>query len=357
MSIPPRISIAFLILALPAAGCAPSLRGLPNPPPGTYRVHAHATYRLSDRTFLLHVPPGYRVETPLPLVVVLHGALSTGGLTEAETGFSDLADTEGFLVAYPEGIGILGLLQHWNAGHCCAKAAEDGVDDVGFLAEVISIVRGKLSVDPGRIYMAGMSNGGMLAYRFAAERGGELAAAAVVSGAIGSSGEDGKERWRLPKPERPVPVIIFHGLADETIPAAGGMRSGKRGISFRSIDNATDFWREADGCRGTPGTELSRGGKVLRTTWNDCRDGSAVESWLLAGWGHQWPARHLTERPDIDKSLRGFDATRRIWEFFRRFRRGSATSSASPCRIPTTPATRIPTALSFPASGRAAGNT
>ncbi len=309
MSIASRMAIAFLVLSLPAAGCAPSLRGFPNPPWGTYQVPVDTTYRLSHRKFLLHVPPGVRADAPLPLVVVLHGAFSTGEQTEAETGFSDLADTERFLVAYPEGIGILGLLQHWNAGHCCGKAADDRVDDVGFLAEVIAAIRGKLAVDPERVYMAGMSNGGMLAYRFAAERSGDLAAAAVVSGAIGSSEDDRRERWQPPKPGRALPVVVFHGLVDETIPAAGGTGPGKGKRSFTSVDNAVAFWRAADGCRGTPVTELSNGGKVQRTTWNDCDDGSAVESWLLAGWGHEWP------------SLRGFDATLRIWEFFKRFRR------------------------------------
>jgi polyhydroxybutyrate depolymerase len=321
MSIASRVSTAILILAMLASGCAPSLRALPNPPQGTYRVPVETTYRLAHRKFLLHVPPGYREEVPWPLVVVLHGAFSSGGQTETETGFSDLADTGRFLVAYPEGIGIFGLLQHWNAGHCCAKAADDGVDDVGFLAEVIATVRRKLSVDPGRIYMAGMSNGGMRAYRFAAERSGDLAAAAVVSGAIGST-VDGNERWRAPKPERALPVIIFHGLADETIPAGGGTGLAKGGTrSYRSVDNAIGFWAAANGCEGTGGTIISGNGKVRRTVLNGCSGGSAVESWLLEGWGHQWPTRHVTEKLGFDEPLRGFDATGLIWDYFKRFRR------------------------------------
>ncbi len=317
---PARIPVAFLTLVLLSGGCASSLRGLPEPPPGTYRVSVETTYKLSHRKFLLHVPPGYRAGVPLPLVVVIHGAFNSGGQTEIETGFSDLVDAERFLVAYPEGIGIFGLLQHWNAGHCCGKAADDGVDDVGFLAEMIATVRRDLSVDPDRIYMAGMSNGGMLAYRFAAERTGDLAAVAVVGGAIGSA-VDGNERWRAPKPGRPLPVVVFHGLADATIPVAGGPSNGKGGRSYRSVDDAVAFWRDADGCPGPAVEESSRDGRVRRTVWTGCRDGSAVESWLLAGWGHLWPTRHFTEKPGVDEPLRGFDATARIWEFFKRFRR------------------------------------
>ena len=89
---------------------------------------------------------------------------------EKFSGFSALADREKFLVLYPDGMGLFGYLQHWNAGHCCGKAAKDKVDDVGFIAAAIEDVCDHLRVDRSRIYMLGFSNGGMMAYRFAAEK-------------------------------------------------------------------------------------------------------------------------------------------------------------------------------------------
>jgi len=53
------------------------------------------------------------------------------------TFFGRLADSENFIVMYPNGFGIMGFLQHWNAGHCCGKAADNKVDDVGFVAAAI----------------------------------------------------------------------------------------------------------------------------------------------------------------------------------------------------------------------------
>lgn len=304
------------------AGCLAGLPDVPDPPPGTYRVSCATTYKGSKRTFLLHVPPSYHASTALPLVVVLHGAFSTGRQTETETGFSELADREGFLVAYPEGIGLLGLLQHWNAGHCCGKAADDQVDDVGFLAEVIRSVRGKMAVDSGRIYMAGMSNGGMLTYRFAAERPGDLAAAAVVSGAIGSVDRHGQGTWKLPQPVETLPIIIFHGLADDTVPADGGVSPRKKGDrSYRSLGDALDYWKNANGCGTGPVVSFSGNGLVKGLAWNDCRNGSAVEQVLLTGWGHQWPAPRFTGSLAVDDPLKDFDATLRIWTFFSKFRR------------------------------------
>jgi len=312
-------SIPVLILL---TGCLAPLPGILEPPSGTYRVSTSMTYNKTNRLFLLHVPPDYHSNTPLPLVVVVHGAFSTGRQTESETGFSTLADSERFLVAYPEGIGIFGLFQHWNAGHCCGKAADEQIDDVAFIAEVINTVRRKLSVDPTRIYMAGMSNGGMLTYRFAAERTGDLAAAAVVSGAIGSTVGNEVQAWSIQQPARALPIIIFHGLDDDNVPAKGGISPRKKGNrTYLPVADAIDFWRKADGCKETPSATISNNFPVNHLTWDNCRDGSSIEYYLLSGWGHQWPAPFFTDRLDADHPLRGFDATRLIWTFFSKFRR------------------------------------
>lgn len=313
---------AVIMTLLLLTGCRASFPVIPEPPAGTYRVTTDITYKAIHRSFLLHVPPNYHSDTPLPLVVVIHGAFSTGRQTEAETGFSGLADTEHFLVAYPEGIGLFGLFQHWNAGYCCGKAADDHVNDVGFIAEVISSVRQKLAVDPTRIYMVGMSNGGMLTYRFAAERTGDLAAAAVVSAAIGSDAGTNAKPWRLHQPDKALPIIGFHGLADDTIPVNGGISPRKQGKRlFSPLTDAIDFWRTADGCGALPAETVTNHGSAKHLAWENCRDGSAVEYILLAGWGHQWPVPRFTDQLGEDDPLWRFDATKQIWTFFSRFRR------------------------------------
>ncbi len=317
----------FLILLsqLLLSGCLATLPDILPPAAGTYQVSTSLTFQGRDRTFLLHVPPNYTVDKRLPLVVVLHGAFSTGKQTEEETGFSTLADSESFLVAYPEGIGLFGLLQHWNAGHCCGKAADDQIDDVGFIAEVINTVRQKVSLDSSRIYMAGMSNGGMLAYRYAAERTNDLAAAAVVSGAIGSSLKDEYSRWRLQQPVSSLPIIIIHGLDDDAVPVNGGISPQKGGNrTYSSVADAVDFWKQANGCETPPVATFSNQGTVNNLLWNNCRKGGSIEYLALAGWGHQWPAPWFTDRLEKDHPLRGFDATRQIWTFFSTFRRSKA---------------------------------
>ncbi len=316
-----RYLILIAVLQL-LTGCLARLPDVAEPPAGSYRVSTSITYNLSDRTFLLHIPPDYNSKTPLPLVVVLHGAFSTGSQTEIETGFSTLADSERFLVAYPEGIGLFGLFQHWNAGHCCGKAAGSLVDDVSFVKEVIKTVRQKLAVDPARIYMAGMSNGGMLTYRFATEQTSDLAAAAVVSASTGSTIGNGEETWRLQKPGKAFPIIGFHGLADETIPfnAVPATNTNEKRLFLPVID-AIEFWQKSNGCELIPSSLINYNGSVKHLAWKKCEKGGSLEFVLLEGWGHLWPAPFFTNKLAADHPLRGFDATKQIWEFFSRYQR------------------------------------
>ncbi|MCL5279431.1 MAG: alpha/beta hydrolase, partial [Planctomycetes bacterium] len=125
--------------------------------PGTYFQITPLRYRWSMRTYLLHIPQSYHEQKAWPLVLVLHGAFGTAATMERQSGFSELADREGFVVAYPNGIGLFGYLQHWNAGHCCGLAEMDHVDDVGFLRYVIRDVSNRVHIKPQRMYVVGHS--------------------------------------------------------------------------------------------------------------------------------------------------------------------------------------------------------
>jgi len=314
--------LALLLFILCLGACARPLPDGDAPDAATYRVATDIRFNLAKRDFLLHIPPGAAAEAPLPLVVVLHGAFSTAAQTETETGFSQLADKENFFVAYPEGIGIFGYLQHWNAGHCCGKAARDDIDDIAFVDAVINKTKALVAIDNSRIYMAGMSNGGMLTYRYAAERGSGLAAIAVVSGVIGSREKPDNPEWLLPPPSSPLPVIAFHGTGDKHIPIAGGASPRKGGgRSYSSFTEAQRFWQEANRCTDDVVTSTGLSGSLEKSIISDCADGSRIEYFRLKDWGHQWPAEYFTsDLPESDK-LKGFNATEQIWNFFRQFKR------------------------------------
>jgi polyhydroxybutyrate depolymerase len=192
------------------------------------------------RTYSLHIPPAYDAKKPLPLVLVLHGATQSPESAERMSGMSAKADRENFLVAYPSGMGRSGRRPTWNSGNCCGYALENNVDDVAFLRALIDQLEHAYSVDPRRIFVTGISNGAMMAYRLGCELADKIAAIAPVEGA-----QDNDCR-----PSRPVSVIVFHGTADRLVPFNGGSTPFQIGPkrSDTSVPSTVAFWVKQDGC-------------------------------------------------------------------------------------------------------------
>ena len=167
------------------------------------------------RTYRLHVPPAAATGKPLPLVLNLHGSTQNAFLQEVQSGMDSSADASGYLVAYPNGTRVSKVLTpdpvakqaqySWNAGACCGLPVTHHVNDVGFLEKVISDVAARTPVDLRRVYVTGMSSGGMMAYTMAAEDSEHIAAIASVSGQVELSSVH---------PTRPVPTMEFHSIDD-----------------------------------------------------------------------------------------------------------------------------------------------
>ncbi|MCB1155654.1 polyhydroxybutyrate depolymerase, partial [bacterium] len=92
------------------------------------------------RSYIVHQPPGTTLQRPAPLVIVLHGGGGRARQVARATRFSELADREGFIVAYPNGTGRGPLLLTWNARYCCGHALRENADDVAFIAALIDRV-------------------------------------------------------------------------------------------------------------------------------------------------------------------------------------------------------------------------
>jgi polyhydroxybutyrate depolymerase len=317
-----KIGVFFMILTLLYTGCTASLPKDHPAGPKTYKNSMDIRVMGARRTYLVHIPSNYSPQKPLPLVVVIHGAFDTARGMEKFSGFSDLADRENFIVMYPNGMGILGFFQHWNAGHCCGKAAADNVDDVGFVAAAIEDVRTRLKIDSDRIYMVGFSNGGMLTYRFAAERGDLLAAVAPLAASIGGKPSEETPEWRIPDPIQPLSVITLHGLADDDITYGGGVslhRGGTR--TFWPVEKSVEFWVRHNGCNPKAATTDLNSGRVHIKWWGVCRNDTEVALYLIENWGHVWPGKYFTADLAADDPLKNFDAAEIIWDFFKSHRK------------------------------------
>ena len=307
--------LGFLFL-LGIGGCSEQLPGFETLQPGTYEHILDVRAAGFRRSYLLHIPRNYDRTKPLPLVVALHGGFGTAEKMADETGFSEIADREGFLVIYPNGISLFGWLQHWNAGHCCGKAMKDDIDDVGFVALVIQQACRYLQIDRTRIYLMGYSNGGMLAYLFAAQNPEILAAVAVIAGSIGSKASPLEPEVRISSAKAPVPIVVFHGRKDDIIPYEGGKGTGG-GHVYVSVKESMGFWVKANQCGSTSRKESLLQDRVLKETWVGKDQEEKAVLYTLEGWKHTLPTRpHTQGLPETDP-LKGFHASDVIWNFFK----------------------------------------
>jgi polyhydroxybutyrate depolymerase len=250
------------------------------------------------RTYLIHPPRGYDSKTPVPLVLVLHGAVQGAANAESMSGMSAKADKENFLVAYPNGTSRSGLAPTWNAGACCGYAMTNKVDDVGFLRALIDGLEHDYTVDPKRIFVTGISNGGMMSYRLACELADRIAAIAPVEGA-----QDVECR-----PSGPVSVLIFHGTADLLVPYKGGKTPFQIGPkrTDTSVSSTVAFWVKQDGCSTTPKHQETS--QLRIDTYSGCKDGTGVALYTIPGGHHMWPGTRLSHN-DVA-------ATDIMWSFF-----------------------------------------
>jgi polyhydroxybutyrate depolymerase len=268
------------------------------------------------RTYLVHVPPKYDPKNPAAVVLVFHGALTNAEIMARFTGLNEKADDAGFLAVYPNGTGRGERALTWNAGNCCGYASRNNVDDVAFVRALLDDLGKIASVDPKHIYATGISNGGMFCYTLASELSDRIAAIAPVSGTMGTETCD---------PKRAVPVIHFHGTADEFVPFKGG--KGEKSlptINFFSVDHSIRAWVKADGCKEEPATEelpdkAKDGTKVTRKTYGGGKDGAEVVLVVIEGGGHAWPGREA-RLGFLGKSTKNISANDLMWEFFNKHR-------------------------------------
>jgi polyhydroxybutyrate depolymerase len=261
-----------------------------------------------ERTYRLHLPPAYDGQRSLPLVLVLHGGGGTAQGVADISGFSAKADKEGFIVVYPNGTGRHpDRLFTWNAANCCGYAHEHNVDDVGFIRALLDKLEAELSIDPKRVFVTGISNGGMMAYRLACELSDRIAAIAPVAGSLNGT---------ACAPAGPVSVIIFHGTADKNVLYGGGVP--KKGVDRRlrvdkPVSYAVSFWVNHDGCASVPRREEQ--GRVVRESYEGGRDGTSVVLYTIRDEGHTWPGGKAwafwADRPTHEIS-----ATDAMWDFF-----------------------------------------
>ena len=252
---------------------APTATAFPTLEPGdsTHKL----TVNNQERSYSLHVPVGMDNSQPASVVLVFHGA------GEQPT---EMQQATGFLVVYPEGLGLT-----WNAGICCGYAVENKIDDTAFVRQIVSDLETITNVDPKRIYATGFSNGALLVYQLACQMSDVLAGIAPVAGLL---------VYSPCQPEQPVSVLHVHGGADTTAPYAGG-----GDLNLPPVEQGISTWVKVDDCDNSPKVETVQD-IIKHTSYPSCQAGTAVELYLIDLGGHNWSTKYVMPASQI------------IWDFF-----------------------------------------
>ncbi len=272
-----------------------------------------------ERSCLLYRPRGIHGQTELrPLVFVLHGGGGTHrGIIRLTKGrFNTLADRDGFFVVYPQGVE-----KAWNEGrgdpisgaHC------RGIDDVGFFASLIDHLLSKYPIDPNRVFVTGISNGGLMSLRLGCSLPDRIRAIAPVTASIPSA------ILPLCRSESAVSLAVFNGTEDPLVPYYGGQIKvfrQERG-EVLSTDETIRIWLSKNRCTLEPQvTELpdltDDGTRVVKVEYAQCSANSKVLLYRIDGGGHTWPGgrQYLSVRL-IGRTSRDINACDEIWSFFR----------------------------------------
>lgn len=243
--------------------------------------------------------PAKPVPGPRPLVILLHGHGGTAaqlfGREHSAAPLSvwlRIADREGWLVAAPDGLKGGDGHPGWN--DCRADAANNPhTDDVGLIAALIDQLVAKAHADPARVYVMGMSNGGMMAFRLATELAPRLAGFATIGASMAADSV-------CAAPTQALPALLVSGTADPLVPYGGGpvrfLSRSSRG-EVLAIEQVAARWRTLAGLsdesahRDTlPHRDPKDTTHATRTLWGADPTKLQVELLRIEGGGHVEPS-------------------------------------------------------------------
>jgi polyhydroxybutyrate depolymerase len=272
-----------------------------------------------ERTYTIYLPDDFDQARRYPVLMVLHGGGGDAALVAEQTGFSAHVDGERFVLVFPEAGG-----RQWNDGR---ETTRSEYDDVAFLKAVVQSLVEKHSADPAHVFVAGVSNGGMMAQRLACEASETFAGFAIVNANMPA------DLAGNCRPSHARPFALFFGTEDPIMPPAGGeVRSARQarlgaGGEVVAAADTVKFWAQANGCGAgseRPVSDRAEDGTTVRQlTYQTCMHSTQVVEFEIVGGGHTWPgsapAKRAFVRRVVGNTSHDIDATATIVAFFRAY--------------------------------------
>jgi polyhydroxybutyrate depolymerase len=246
-----------------------------------------------NREYILYVPNSYDGTSSIPLLLNFHGFGGSASQFMQEADMRSLAEADTFILVYPQGSCLDGS-SHWNP---CPTGGDNKstADDVGFVEAMISEISSQYNLDVERIYAAGYSNGGMMAYGLANYKSNLIAAVASVSGTmLNCTGPT----------SHPMPVVHLHGTSD-------GVVSYNGSNDWNSVQSTLDYWINFNNTVSTPIVNIDNtGAMTIEHYVYDQGDNSvSVEHYKYIGGDHVW----------FNELYQGQNASNLVWSFMSKY--------------------------------------
>jgi polyhydroxybutyrate depolymerase len=269
----------------------------------------------TKREYIIHLPPGYKKEEPLPMVMVFHGGGGNSRQIQRYMGMDAIADCENFIAVYPNGIG-----KQWNDGRDF-KASVSANDDAQFVSQLLDSMQKNYAIDKKRVFATGISNGGFFSIYLSYKLGHRLLAVAPVCASIP------EKIYPFFYPAQPINVMIMNGTGDPLVPynggAVGNSRMGDRG-RCTATDSTLQRYMSINKTSPTPLIEEipdrnKRDGCIATSyTYTGGRNDTRVCLVKIKNGGHTLPGGS----PYLPKAIIGrvcndFEGNEMIWEFFK----------------------------------------
>tara|TARA_B100000902_G_scaffold309260_1_gene298612 strand:- start:80 stop:1027 length:948 start_codon:yes stop_codon:yes gene_type:complete len=249
-----------------------------------------------DRYYYLYKPENLDFNQSVPVLFALHGYGSSASRHLGYTNYMPIADSNNFIVIYPQGATTATLSAHWNVGGWTSKST---VKDIEFIDTVIGLVKDKIQIDETRVYSSGMSNGGYMSYHLACNLRNKIAAVASVTGSMTFG------TYNDCSPSHPTPVLQIHGLLDYVVPYDGNSGS-------KSIPDVIDYWVKYNSCN-LEATRLIKYSNntdlIVYDTYENCLNDVNVKLIVHPELDHDWP---FMENYSVS-------ASNEIWDFVSKY--------------------------------------
>jgi polyhydroxybutyrate depolymerase len=273
-----------------------------------------------SREYQLHIPPNYNGNDQVPLVIVLHGGGGTATNIQGFTQMNPVSDDNGFIAAYPQGFARTQNGFSWADGRA-TNANNAGIDDIGFLVNLIEQLKIDYRINQDKIYITGFSNGGFMSQRMICERPELFAGVATLGATIGT------EVLSSCKSSQSMPTILLLGDQDTFVPYGGGTVAGNPSQIEGAVDLA-NYWRVNNNCSTTidprtlPDINQTDNSTVTLTEFTDCDCDANVKLYTINGGGHTWPGvENIAYEMIAGETNEDINASELLWDFFDQFER------------------------------------